>query len=168
MQDTKKYAIKCTTEEQARECLDKSIMYTEFWFSEELDKMWFIQVTYDKAISLWLLGEKKEDLTKRWYAPWLYTYWKCSDCWCKLENVEKRAWRCKKCAGIEKQKELQSINEVEPVKESPSEDNLVENIVRTIMKRLENEKTRDGAINVWLSMARLICIEELDKHLSSK
>lgn len=158
MPQQKSYAIRCSTEEQARECENNKLNYYYEWvYTRFLHNKYILpSITYEDAISLWLLWEKKEDLTKRWYAPWLYTYWKCSDCWCKLERVEKRAWRCKKCAGIEKQKELQSMDQVEPVKESPSEDIVEKILMEILVKTNPNGHVQDIIRTV------------LKKYLSSK
>jgi len=43
---------------------------------------------------------------KYWYAKWWYVYGTCDDCWERLKNVEKRAWRCESCAN---DKILQSL-----------------------------------------------------------
>jgi DNA-directed RNA polymerase subunit RPC12/RpoP len=66
----------------------------------------------------------KLNLVKRWYAPWFYGYYQCSDCKCKLDNVEKRTWRCKECAIKAKEKE--------PIMTEQKQD-----IVESIMKQVE-------------------------------
>ena len=61
--ETSKYAIRCTTEEQARECEKNKIFhYYDPTNSRPIKRnytdSWYTIISYDEAISLWLLGEK--------------------------------------------------------------------------------------------------------------
>ena len=65
METSKKfYAIRCSTEEQTRECSNYKIFYyydpTNSWAIKiKHESSWYTVISYDKAISLGLLGEKK-------------------------------------------------------------------------------------------------------------
>lgn len=87
MPETKKYAVLCSTEEQARECKENIGGYIHwnlyyltdcgfFWHIDYVSKNWYITITYEEAVGLGLLGdvsltieplssEEKETLSNR-------------------------------------------------------------------------------------------------------
>lgn len=137
MPQQKSYAIRCSTEEQERECRELNIAICH---SESNDIKWYTIISYDEAISLWLLGEKKElqnvePVKELEVCPICEWGWKMSY-WYLVNPIRKNEFPCPNCNPVKEYPyhkdehwDIVIHSRDNPVKESPSED-IVEKIVQ--------------------------------------
>lgn len=152
MTPTNRYAIKCSTEEQAIECVKHKLQPCSEKHSKYFTEDYTI-IFYEEAKEKKLLGEKEEDLSKRWYAPGHYAYWDCADCECRLENVKIRTWRCKKCATKARDNEVVYILET-----TEQQSDVVEKIMNSIFWDYKNSSE-------WFSVIPNRVRKTLEKYL---
>lgn len=189
---TKSYAIRCSTEEQARECEKNWLTVLTSWSTiedvyYETIKLNKELITYDEAISLGLFGEKdytadEQMETSKKCIHWNIWDWKEGNCvHCtgepqKVGPVKNTAikisfiWRERHnnwiklniWDSIEYEWVIVNTRSIEPVKESPSED-----IVELIMEEIESNPYYCWWC-WWVELPTDELKKILNKHLSSK
>ena len=188
MTTTKRYAIRCSTEEDAIECREKHNWKYIFFCKDDSDynprmiesiiESWYTIISYAEAVEKGLLGEKiatvcKACLWKKQVSVFTWPTVCGSDFIGDKGYVVDKWWikmvDCSRCHGTGLEKEhhklninTSSIDSVEPSKDFGKS----ENVVEKIMKEIYNEWNR--RCYEWLEL--WICFIEkiLEKHLSNK
>lgn len=174
-----KYAIRCSTEEQARECREK-------WFyrvdtSSSKTMIYRIPIiTYEEAQSLGLLGEKKElsrnsselvepqqnEVQESSSEDLVELIMKDINKWRHYDDEDGPIFDDQEAFNNGLDFSIRMIKKHLSSQESPSEDNLVEKI-DSIMEEADR-LSNVWAMDYWINIPRNRLREILNKHLLSK